>query len=275
MFVSAFFNTNGIDTISFVATFSALTKKLNKLGLEIKDYSRNYIINQYFYEKEIKQHKDCQIWFVEIGNTNNLSGYIIIKSNEKSISDSKKGKRSKTHYVEVIFAGLRQPTKNIYMSTYAVLKVFIERFKISYVDVCFDGECKMPIDKRMHFNPVLENYIGEKSTERLFKTSFYINNPSAPNVDADYYNRIIVYDKYIKESRHTKKLETSLQYWKRIEFRVGIDTKLKDTNGLEEYLDDMARVAKKYFGVSDISDTYFKQQVLWLTFKRTQRGKTP
>lgn len=143
MSVSTFFNTNGIDTIGFITTFSALTKKLNKLGLEIKDYSKNYIINQYFYHKEIKQHKDCQIWFVEIGNTNNLSGYIIIKSNEKSISDSKKGKRSKTHYVEVIFAGLRQPTKNIHMSTYTVLNVFIERFKISYVDVCFDGECKM------------------------------------------------------------------------------------------------------------------------------------
>ncbi|MDQ1340202.1 MAG: hypothetical protein QG567_1359 [Campylobacterota bacterium] len=273
MSVSTFFNTNGIDTIGFITTFSALTKKLDELGLEVKDRSRNYIINQYFYEKEIKQHKDRQVWFVEIGNTNNLSGYIIIKSNEDSISVSKKGKHSKTHYVEVVFAGLRQPTKDIRMGTYAVLGAFIKRFKVSYVDVCFDGACKKPIDKRIYFNHALESYKGKNSTERLVETSFYINNPSAPNIDADYFDRIIVYDKYIKESRNNKKLDTSLQYWKRIEFRVGIDAKLKDTNGLEEYLDDMARVAKQYFGVLDMNDTYLKQQVLWLTDKRTQRGK--
>lgn len=247
---------------------------MNELGLEIKDCSKNYIINQYFYEKEIKQNRDIKVWFVEIGNTNNLSGYIIIKSNEDSISASKKVKQSKAHYVEVIFAGLRQPTKKIHLSTYNLLIEFIKRFNISYVDVCFDGENKNAIDSKMYYSHVFRDYIGKYSRSKLVGTTFYINNPSAPNADADYFIKVMVYDKYIKECRH-KVLEDILRHWKRIEFRISINAKLKDTNGLENYLDDMARVAKTYFAISFIDDTYYNQQVVWLTDKRTQKGKTP
>lgn len=247
---------------------------MNELGLEIKNYSKNYIINQYFYEKEIKQNKDSQVWFVEIGNANNLSGYILIKNNEESISASKKTKQSKTHYVEIVFAGLRQPIKEIHMSTYNVLIEFVKRFKVSYVDICFDGENKNAIDKKMFYSLVFKNYIGNCSDEKLVGTTFYINNPSSPNVDADYFIKVMVYDKYIKECRH-KVLNDTLIYWKRIEFRISVNAKLKDTNGLEDYIDDMASVAKTYFGVSSIRDTYFNQQVGWLLDKRTQRGQTP
>ncbi len=240
----------------------------------MKDYSKNYIINKYFYEKEIKQNRDSKVWFVEIGNTNNLSGYIIIKSNEDSISVSKKVKQSKTHYVEVIFAGLRQPTKKIHMSTYNVLIEFIKRFKVSYADICFDGENKNAIDRTMYHSYVFRDYMGSSSKEKLEGTTFYINNPSAPNADADYFIKVMVYDKYIKESRH-KVLDDILRHWKRIEFRISINAKLQDTNGLENYLNDMASVAKTYFGASSIDDEYYNLQVIWLTDKRTQRGKTP
>ena len=240
----------------------------------MKDSSRNYIINQYFYEKEIKQNRDSKVWFVEIGNTNNLSGYIIIKSNEDSISASKKVKQSKMHYVEVIFAGLRQPTKKIHMSTYSVLIEFIKRFKVSYIDVCFDGENRNAIDKKMYYSHVFRDYVGRYSKEKLVKTTFYINNPYAPNVDADYFIKILVYDKYIKESRY-KVLEDTLRHWKRIEFRISVNAMLKDTNGLKDYLDNMASVAKRYFGASSIDDAYYNQQLVWLSDKRTQRGKTP
>lgn len=244
----------------------------------MKDFSKNYIINQYFYEKEIKQNRDNKVWFVEIGNTNNLSGYIIIKSNEDSIFASKKVKQSKTHYVEVIFAGLRQPTKEIHMSTYNILIEFIKRFKVSYVDVCFDGENENSIDRKMYRSHVFRDYVGRYSKEKLVETTFYINNPSAPNADADYFIKVMVYDKYIKENRNRSsnmKLSTAFQYWKRIEFRVNVKAKLKDTNGLEDYLEDMASAAKTYFGTSSIDDAYYNQQVVWLTDKRTQKGKTP
>lgn len=244
------------------------------MGLEVKSYSKNYIINQYFHEKEIKQNRDRNVWFIEIGNTNNLSGYIIIKSNENSISDSKKVKQSKIHYVEVIFAGLTQPTKNIHMSTYSVLIAFIKRFKVSYADVCFDGKNENAIDSKMYYSHVFRDYVGSSSKEKLVGTTFYINNPSAPNADADYFIKVIVYDKYIKETRY-KELDDTLMHWKRIEFRISINAKLKDTNSLENYLDDMASVAKRYFGSLSINDTYYNQQLAWLSDKRTQRGKTP
>jgi len=244
------------------------------LGLKVKDYSKNYIINQYFEQKEIKCKDDDQVRFVEVGNTNNLSGYILIKNNEDSIFASKKAKRSNIYYVEIVFAGLRQPTKEIYMSTYNVLIEFVKRFKVSYVDVCFDGENKNAINNKMYYGHVFTGYIGRYSKVNLVDTTFYINNPFAPNENADYFRKMIVYDKYIKESRY-KSLGDALKHWKRMEFRVSIDAKLKDTNGLEEYLMDMINVAKKYFEVRGISDVYFKQQVLWLTDKRTQRGKTP
>jgi len=251
---------------------------LNELELEIKNYSKNYIINQYFYEKEIKQNRDSKIWFVEIGNTNNLSGYIIIKSNGDSISASKKVKQSKIHYVEVVFAGLRQPTKKIHMSTYNVLTDFIKRFKVSYVDVCFDGENKNSIDSKMYYSHVFRDYLGSSSEEKLVGTTFYINNPSAPNTDADYFIKVMVYDKYIKECRnrsHNTKLSTELQYWKRIEFRVRLDMKLKETDALTDYLYSMLPRAKDYFQTNKIEDNYFKQQVKWLTDKRTQGHHIP
>lgn len=247
---------------------------MNELDLNMKDYSQNCIINKYFEQKEIKCKHDGQVRFVEVGNTNNLSGYMLIKNNQESVSASKKMKQSKSHYVEVVFAGLRQPSKKIDMRTYEVLICFIRRFKIWYVDICFDGEHKNLIDNKMYYSQVFTGYIGRYSKVNLVDTTFYINNPSAPNENADYFRKMIVYDKYIKESRY-KSLGDALKYWKRMEFRVRLDAKLKDTNGLEEYLIDMINVAKKYFDVEGISDVYFKQQVLWLTDKRTQRGRTP
>ncbi len=248
------------------------------MKLEVKDHSKNYIINQYFYEKEIKQNNDSKIWFVKISDTNNLSSYIIIKRNEDSISASKKVKQSKRHYVEVIFAGLRQPTKKIDMNTYSVLIAFIKRFKVSYVDVCFDGKHENPIDRQMYYSCVFNDYIGRYSRLKLVGTTFYINNPSASDIDADYFIKVMVYDKYIKENRNRsndKKLSIALQYWKRIEFRIRVNAKLKDTNGLENYLDDMASVAKKYFKSLSVNNSYFNQQITWLEDKRTHKGKTP
>jgi len=240
----------------------------------MKDSSRNFIINQYFLKKEIKLKNDKNIQFVEIGNTNNLSGYILIKNNKESIDASKKTKQSASHYVEVIFAGLRQPTKKIDMETYKVLSHFIKRFKIAYLDVCFDGKCSVPIDNKMsHFHPFME-YVGRNTKVKPFGTSFYINNPSAPNMDADYCQKILLYDKYIKESRH-KKSEKAFKDWKRIEFRVSLGMKLKETNSLADYLYSMIPIVKVYFNTEEIDSSYFEQQLKWLTDRRTHGYKSP
>lgn len=114
--------------------------------LVIKDNSRNFIINKYFEEKEIKQNRDYEVKFVEVGNIKNLSGYILIKQNLESVSISKSRKKKKNFYSEVIFAGLRQPTKHISLSTYEILNLFIKRFKVSDLDICFDGLSELEIN---------------------------------------------------------------------------------------------------------------------------------
>jgi hypothetical protein len=247
---------------------------LNELGLELKGSSDNFIINQYFLEKEIKLKDDRNVQFVKISSAKNLSGYILIKNNEESISASKKMKQSKSHYVEVVFAGLRQPSKQIDMKTYEVLSALIKRFKVAYVDVCFDGRCSMPIDSMIYHTKLFNAYEGRKTNNTLYGTSFYINAPSAPNEDADYFIKILLYDKYKKESRY-KSLDTTWRDWKRIEFRVSLDMKFKETEALADYLYSMLPLAKKYFKTDEVDSHYFDQQIRWLTDKRTQGHQTP
>jgi len=203
-----------------------------------------------------------------------LSGYIIIKNNTESISASKKIKKVKGYYVEVIFAGLRQPTKKIDMQTYRVLSHFIKRFKITYIDVCFDGKCSAPIDKKMYYSHPFKGYVGSQTNIVLNGTSLYINKPTAPNIDADYFVKILLYDKYIKESRH-KVLDDVLRNWKRIEFRISLNMKLKESDALVDYLYSMLPIVKNYFRTKEMNNHYFKQQIRWLMDRRTQGRHTP
>jgi hypothetical protein len=254
-------------------TSSSLEKLLNKLNLEVNNYSKNFLINKYFEEKELKLKNDYKVSFVEVGNTKNLSGYILLKTNIESMKLSKQQKKSKSYYIEVIFAGLRQPTKDIGMRTYEVLNHFIKRAKVSTIDICCDGSNRKSIDKKLYHSSVFDSYIGQKTRVKLVGTTFYINNPSSPSDDTDYFLKIMLYDKYIKESRH-KLLDTAFKDWKRLEFRVSVNEKLKDISTLEDYAHDVINVAKEYFTVSSIDSSYFIQQVGLLTDKRTQRGKT-
>ena len=246
---------------------------MNKLNLEVNNYSKNFLINKYFEEKEVKLKNDYKVSFVEIGNTKNLSGYILLKTNIESIKLSKQQKKSKSYYVEVIFAGLRQPTKDIDMRTYEVLNHFIKRAKVSTIDICCDGSNSKSVDKKLYYSSVFSEYIGQKTKVKLVGTTFYINNPSAPSDDTDYFLKMMLYDKYLKESRH-KSLDSAFKDWKRLEFRVSVNEKLKDSSTLEDYVHDVLNIAKEYFSVSFIDRSYFMQQVGLLTDKRTHRGKT-
>lgn len=240
--------------------------------LVIKDNSRNFIINRYFEEKEIKQNRDYEVKFVEVGNIKNLSGYCLIKTNLESISISKNRKKSKNHYSEVIFAGLRQPTKNISLSTYEILNLFIKRFKVSDLDICYDGLSELEInDNTLNmYRYLFKDYISNFKDTLIEKTSFYINTPSSPIADTDYFKKILVYDKYLKESRY-KNLDDELKNWKRLEVTVNIKFKFKDFL-FDDYLEDMQNIAKKYFNVLSFSYEYLELQSSLLTDRRTHRG---
>lgn len=240
--------------------------------LVIKDNSKNFIINRYFEEKEIKQNRDYEVKFVEIGNLKNLSGYCLIKSTLESVSISKSRKKQKNFYSEVIFAGLRQPTKNISLSTYETLSLFIKRFKVSDLDVCYDGLSELEInDNTLNmYRFLFKDYISNFKDTLIEKSSFYINTPSSPIADTDYFKKILVYDKYLKESRY-KNLDDELKNWKRLEVTVNIKFKFKDFL-LDDYLEDMQNIAKKYFNILSFSYEYLELQNKLLVDKRTHKG---
>ncbi len=264
----------GIDTIRFIIPSQTLHKFLISNDLVIKDSCRNYIINEYFEKKEIKQNRDYDVKFIEIGNTQNLSGYILIKHNLESVSISKSRKKKKSFYSEIVFAGLRQPTKNISISTYEILSLFIKRFKVSDLDICFDGLSELDINENTlnMYRYLFKDYISNFKNSLIEKSSFYINTPSSPTADTDYFKKILVYDKYLKENRH-KNLDDELKNWKRLEITVNIKFKFKDFI-LDDYLEDMQEIAKKYFNVLSFSYDYIYLQNKLLTDGRTRTKNT-
>ena len=263
----------GIDTIRFLIPSKTLHKFLIDNDLVIKDSCRNYIINEYFEKKEIKQNRDYEVKFIEIGNTKNLSGYILIKQNLESVSISKIRKKQKNFYSEVVFAGLRQPTKNISLSTYETLSLFIKRFKVSDLDVCYDGLSELEInDNTLNmYRYLFKDYISNFKDTLIEKSSFYINTPSSPIADTDYFKKILVYEKYLKESRY-KNLDDELKNWKRLEVTVNIKFKFKDFP-LDDYIADIQNLATKYFNVLSFSYEYLELQNKLLTDGRTRKGK--
>lgn len=240
--------------------------------LKLKNTSGNYIIDRYFEEKEMKLKVDYDVNFFEIGNTRNLSGYGIVKHNKESVSASKNGKRNKSYFSEVVFAGLRQPTKNISIGTYEILSLFIKRFKVSDIDFCFDGVSEIGINENtlMMYRYLFKDYISSFSDAHREKTSFYINTPSAQADDAQRFKKILVYDKYLKESRH-KTLHEDLKNWKRLEVTINIQFKFRDFS-LDDYIYDMQKLAVKYFNVPSFGYDYLELQQKLLTDKRTHKG---
>ena len=102
------------------------------------------------------------------------------------------------------------------------------------------------------------------------KSSFYINTPSSPIADTDYFKKILVYDKYLKESRY-KNLDDELKNWKRLEITVNIKFKFKDFL-LDDYIADMQNIATKYFNTLLFSYEYLELQNKLLTDRRTHKG---
>lgn len=263
----------GIDTIRFIIPSSTLEKFVIKHGLVIVDECDNYIINQYLEKQEIINNRDYDCKFIKISNVKNVSAYILIKQNFESVATSKSRKKRKSYYCEIVFTGLRQPTKDIRIDTYRILNLFINRFKINDMDICFDGENETPINQSniRYFQYQFREYINSFSDIYLYKTSFYINTPASAESDTDRFKRILVYDKYLKENRN-KKLDDELINWKRLEVTLNVKFKFKGFN-LDDYLLDIERMAKKYFNSSSFSYDYLNLQKKGLTDKRTHRGK--
>lgn len=258
-----FINSLGIDTIRFIISYDTLTKWLDKNNLIIEDKINNIIIND-FYQKEIKSEKNFKVKAIKISNTNNLSGYAIIKINDTSINLSKNSKKRKNWFVEVVFAGLRQPTKKMKKETYMILSKFVKRFKISSIDLCVDGYNHLSLSKENKFelSYIFRDYISNISDLSFYKTSLYINKPLENLDDTDIFKRILVYDKFIKEVKINKNIPNLLEYWKRIEFTIEFKNSKLNEISFDDYIEDITRISKRYFKTDKFDTSYFFKKQL-------------
>lgn len=252
-----FINSLGIDTIRFIISYETLVKWLDKNSLIIQDKINNVVINE-FYQKEVKNKKDFEIKAIKISSTNNLSGYAIIKINYKSRNLSKSSKKRKNWFVEVVFAGLRQPTKNMKKETYEILSKFVKRFKVSSIDICVDGLSNISIDKENEYElyHIFKDYLNTISDMFFYKSSLYINKPLSNINDTDVFKKILVYDKYIKEIKINKNISNSLINWKRVEFTIDFKNTKLDEISFDDYIYDIKKIATKYFNVMKFDTSY-------------------
>ena len=87
-----------------------------------------------------------------------------------------KVEKEKNFYSEIIFAELRQPTKNISLSTYETLNLFIKRFKVSDLDICFDGLSELDINENTlnMYRYLFKDYISNFKDTLIEKSSFIL-----------------------------------------------------------------------------------------------------
>lgn len=118
---------------------------------------------------------------------------------------------------------------------------------------------------------------------RIFKSSYYINNSKDSNKrkkeqiehininnnDTKAYNRILLYDKSLKNLQ-TKNF-VQIENWKRIEVTIEVNEKFRELNksNLDDYLEDCKRLANIFFGSDLTFDTsYFEIQQKSLSNKK-------
>ncbi|RLA80124.1 MAG: hypothetical protein DRG78_11555 [Epsilonproteobacteria bacterium] len=248
-----------------------LRKYLDDNGLIMENYIINVMLNRFIKDIKLKQNKDEDVQVVAIGNIKIISGWILIKQNAESIEISKGHKKAKDYKCEVIFTGLRQPTKDISIDTYKVLNGFINRFKIYNLDLCYDGLSNLEISykDKNRLNFLFKDYIFSHIDTKIVVSSFYINKPISPIVDADHFKRVLIYDKYKKETRYINhNILDSLKDWKRVEPTISINAKLKDIV-FDDYILDLLRLANNLFDIKNVNYDYLKLQLNLFKDKRT------
>lgn len=266
----------GIDTFRFVIAKNSLEVFLKKLGLykKITKSHRNIQIQEYVNQKFKSQkthHKKhpFAIRYINLKRGNkSLSNTILLISNSISCHHySKINKKSYEHYVEVVFAGLHQPSKEISDEVFKILKAFLKRFKLHTLDMASDFDFKGRLRELLRQNAKIMKYALSNSRARNEGDSIYINETIAK----DGLKRILLYDKFKKQTfYHKENINPHFMHWKRCEVTLEIRErffKWVENDGLNsgiDLLNDMALC----LGVRDIIGLD-----VWVLSKQIQKLK--
>lgn len=281
-------NNQGIDTITQIANFKTLSNIVKKEGLELKNNTQNLPINPYL-KSIIKQLKyDTKkrykqddfkpiIEYVKIAKGKGLSTYMIVVRNTPILFDyAIANKKAKSSFCQIIFTGLHQPTKHISNDSIKFISKMLKRkaFKLHSMDIAMDYEDKKEISYKTKEQFKMNLYRIGNNSYISKGNSLYCNSVNDRNID-----KILIYDKYIKQSIYQKKaLNKSLKKWKRLEITIKPSTKTNFINFINsnEFYTSCLYVCKEIatdLKVSEFENSYLEYQLSSFIDNRTINNK--
>lgn len=242
----------GFDTFRFVIPKDSLEVFLRKKGLyeKIRKSSRNEQIHEYVSQKFKSQrtsnpkHPFCVKYInLKRGNKSLSNTILLIHNSINCHYRSKISKKGYEHYVEVIFAGLHQPSKDIEGNVFKVLKAFLKRFKTHTIDIASDFDFKGRLVNLLKQTGAMMKYMAMGGRARNEGSSIYINE----TINTHGLKKILLYDKYEKQKfYHKENIHPDFIDWKRCEITLEIRQKFfrwLENDGLDggiKLLNDMA-----------------------------------
>ncbi|PAF52973.1 hypothetical protein BKH42_08510 [Helicobacter sp. 13S00482-2] len=190
--------------------------------------TRNKQIHEYATQKFKSQKTDhkkhpLNIKYINLKRGNkSISNTILILENSKACFEyAHKNKKSYSHYVEVIFAGFHQPSKDIDSLSLKILKAFLKRFKVYSIDLAGDFNWNHSVNNanKALLAKAVEKYIQGDGNIRNEGSSLYVNATKTNH----HLCKILLYDKYKKQTEyHKENIHPHLREWKRLEITLGI-----------------------------------------------------
>lgn len=262
----------GIDSFGFIVEKKRAYKLLAKLEIKesLRLTNRNKTVESYAnkkfgsefpalapeLDKKCRNKYPFKIRYINFKRGGkSLTNTLIMLENTQSLNElCRKNKKAYGTYVEIVFAGLYQPSREILPKTHKVLKAFLDRFKAAYKDIAKDFilEDDISNSKENFKKAVLNLNSGEIWTEN--KTTHYANDCKDKDI-----KKVFIYDKYVKETiYHKQRLNPSLKKWVRVEMRIIIKQKWSkyDKSKIWKYNDMLDDIVAHYnqlaiFGVYD------------------------
>jgi len=245
---SIMYQQQGIDTIQLIAKYETVVKMVERMGLSVTTASKNSPISQTISkigkQKESKKRlkksafKPCNE-MVKLSKGKSLSNYMIISRNTPLLFDyATHHKKAKDTYCLITFAGLHQPTKKIESEAMKHISKILKRkaFKLYSLDVAIDTKDYRSIthNRKGAFKDNLKPYSNKGVISK--GSSLYINE-----IDHESINRILYYDKYLKQTKHHKQggINRSLRNWKRLEVTLTFDVTKSNNKGFINYIESM------------------------------------
>ncbi len=246
----------GMDSIRFILPKSIALKFLTKIELisKLRITTRNKQVQHYckekFKNKDSKNEKyPFKIRYINLKRgVKSLSNTILFIENSKELHTlARKNKKKLNFYVEIVFAGLHQPSKDIEDCVFKVLSKFVKRFKASSFDLALDFDSSKEITYK------LKEWFGNASKKWSGGEIISIGKSLYANkiIDSSKYfnlNRILLYDKYHKQKYyHKERIPDKFINWKRLELTFSLHSKFlnqvenESINEAIEVLNDIAR----------------------------------